>query len=136
MLLNYHIIKKSVGKNDPILDFGCGSGVLFHYLHQKGFTAVDGADIPSVTLDFISKWMDKYARRIINLATDQLSKDYAAIVAIDVLEHTTEPIKIAQNLLDSLKKDGILIIKFPKEDVFNWTHIKQAQDQRSRSRRA
>lgn len=131
ILQTYHILKKAVGKNEPILDFGCGSGVLFHYLRQKGFTAVDAADIPSTTLDFISKWMDKFARRIINIGTDQLPKDYAAIVAVDCLEHVTEPVKIAQNLLDSLRKDGMLIIKFPKEDDFSWTHLKQAQDLRA-----
>ena len=129
-LLSYHILKQAVGKDEPILDFGCGSGVLFHYLREKGFTSVDAADIPSATLDFISKWMDKSARRIINLGTDQLPKDYAAIVAVDCLEHVTEPVKIAQNLLDSLRKDGLLIVKFPKEDDFTWTHLKQAQDQR------
>src|SRR3989338_5748530 len=47
MVQTYHILKSSVKKNEPILDFGCGSGVFFHYPFSKGFKAVDAADIPS-----------------------------------------------------------------------------------------
>ena len=131
MLQTYHILKSSLRKNDPILDFGCGSGVLFHYLYSKGFTAVDAADIPSRTLDFISKCMFKFIGRIINLRLGQLPRNhYAAIVAVDCLEHTTEPLEITKNILDSLRKEGILIVKFPRETDFSWTHIKRAQDQR------
>ncbi|OGN00906.1 MAG: hypothetical protein A3B91_01260 [Candidatus Yanofskybacteria bacterium RIFCSPHIGHO2_02_FULL_41_29] len=131
MVQTYHILKSSVKKNEPILDFGCGSGVFFHYLFSKGFKAVDAADIPSCALDFISKWMFPYACKIINLGKEQLPKNhYAGVVAIDCLEHTTEPLKIAQGLIESMREGGILIIKFPKESDFSWTHIRQAQEQR------
>ncbi len=131
ILRTFHVLKSSVKKNDPILDFGCGSGVLFHYLNTRGFTAVDAADIPSQTLDFISKWMPQFVRRIINLGSEELPKNhYSAIVAVDCLEHMTEPLKITQNLLESLRSRGIFIVKFPRENNFNWTHIKQAQEQR------
>lgn len=107
MLQTYHVLKSSVEKMEPILDFGCGSGVLFHYLYSKGFRSVDAADIPSTTLNFISKWMSKFSHRIISLGSEELEKDhYSAIVAVDCLEHTTEPLKITQNLLASLRQGG------------------------------
>lgn len=127
----FHVLKSSVKKSDPILDFGCGAGVLFHYLYTRGFIAVDAADIPSQTLNFVLKYMPRFTRRIINLETEQLSKDYyAAIVAVDCLEHTTEPLQITKNLIESLGQGGLFIVKFPRETDFSWTHIKQAQEQR------
>jgi len=131
-LHTFHILKSFVRKSDPILDFGCGSGVLFHYLYTNGFTAVDAADIPSWTLNFILKYMPQFARRIINLGSEQLLKNhYAAIVAVDCLEHTMEPLKITKNLIESLRQGGgLFIVKFPKETDFSWTHIRQAQEQR------
>lgn len=131
MLQTYHVLKKSVKKGESILDFGCGSGILFHYLRLRGFTSVDAADIPSRALDFILRRMPQFTHRIINLGSEMIPKDqYAAIVAIDCLEHTTEPLKIVQGLIESLRPCGILIIKFPIEDDFSYTHIQQAQAQR------
>src|SRR3989344_244607 len=131
ILRTVHVLESLVKKNDPILDFGCGSGALFHYLNERGFVSIDAADIPSQALNFISRWMPQLVHRIINLGTEQLpNNQYAAIVAVDCLEHTMEPLKITQNLLESLRPGGIFIVKFPRESDFSWTHIKRAQEQR------
>jgi len=130
-LQTYHAISRIIPRKKPILDFGAGSGVLAHYLTKKGYDNVSVADIPSKTLDFISKEMSGYLKDIISLNDETKLKNnyYEGIVALDCLEHTTNPLEITQKLINALKPEGILFISFPKSyDCY--THIHQAQKER------
>jgi len=101
-------------KARQILDYGCGAGVLVHYLKRKGFV-VDAADIPSPTLEFV-KTMG--LNSVLTITKDlQLQKEqYDLITCLDALEHTFTPLEITKRLLGSLKKGGILHVTFPREE--------------------
>ncbi len=130
----FHIVSVSAALKDNILDYGCGAGVLAHYLSAKGYRSVDVADIKSRTLDFVTKSFSGCLQNIIainqidelNLGTDR----YKVILIIDVLEHTVEPLKIIKKLWTALEIGGILVINFPKETDFSLSHIPQAQAER------
>ena len=119
-------------KTSPILDYGCGAGVLVHYLVKKGFKNVDAADIPSQTLDFVRERMSPMLRRVTVVdGTESFGKDtYAGIASLDCLEHTIDPLHIAERLLEALQPGGILLLSFPKETDFTLAHTRQAQEQR------
>ncbi len=131
----YHIIKSELAKNEPILDYGCGAGVLVHYLIQKGYTTIDAADIRSESLNFLTKTMGASVRKIITLnkSPQPLEKGaYSLITVLDCLEHVYNPIEAIGNILRALQVGGILIISFPKEGDFSSTHLEKAQNERSK----
>jgi len=118
----------------PVLDFGCGSGVLLKALSAANYK-LTGVDI--------SPRMIEEARR--NLATvpqnerarlfeisanfegphtDQL---YEGIFCLGVLEYVEDPQALLKHLCDLLKPGGFLMISFPNRDsslrgVEKWIH--------------
>ncbi|MFA6039772.1 MAG: methyltransferase domain-containing protein [Candidatus Peribacteraceae bacterium] len=133
ILRAYHLIQaERLPKDSPILDYGGGAGVLVHYLARKGWTAVDIADIPSKTIQFVEQEMSGLLRRVIvaDGSATLPQGHYAVISCLDVLEHAFEPLTIARNLLEALRPGGLLILSFPKETDFSTTHIRKAQDER------
>lgn len=132
ILRTYHIIaQEHLAANDPILDYGGGAGVLVHYLAVQGFRAVDIADIPSKTLDFVRRQMPELRNAIsVDGSEDFGVNQYAVITTLDCLEHTFEPLVIIKKLLTALRPGGLLVINFPKETDFSNAHIPEAQAQR------
>lgn len=129
----YHLTRaENLPPESPILDEGGGAGVLVQYLARKGFTAVDIADIPSKTIEFVQKTMSGILRNVIVLSDSTKLPDahYAVIACLDVLEHTMEPLRIVSNLLSALRPGGLLIVSFPKETDFSGAHLEAAQKQR------
>jgi 2-polyprenyl-3-methyl-5-hydroxy-6-metoxy-1,4-benzoquinol methylase len=129
----YHLVHREVANmNDPILDYGGGAGACVQYLAAKGYTKVDIADIPSPHLDFVRKEMSSLLRAVITVTGSETypEHEYAAIITLDCLEHTMEPLAIMRKLLRALKPGGLLVINFPKEDDFTHAHLEAAQKER------
>lgn len=129
----WHLIRaEKITAESPILDYGCGAGVLAHYLARKGFTAVDAADIPSKTIEFVGRHMSGMLRNVVILDAEWTlpAKEYAVIACFDVLEHTPSPLTIVKNFLRSLRTGGLLILNFPKETDFSCAHLESAQKER------
>lgn len=129
----YHIVRDSVRSfNEPILDYGGGAGVMVRYLAAKGYKNVDIADIPSKTLDFVRSEMSPFLRNVIAATGLEAypSNEYGAIITLDCLEHTTEPLAITKRLLAALRPGGVFIVNFPKEEDFSHAHLEQAQKER------
>jgi 2-polyprenyl-3-methyl-5-hydroxy-6-metoxy-1,4-benzoquinol methylase len=118
--------------DDPVMDYGCGAGVLVHYLRKKGCTNVDAADIPSKTIDFLHAQMKQTLRRIITVDGQESfgTNEYQVIVSLDCLEHTLDPLMIIEKLLTALKPGGVLMLSFPIETDFTLAHTREAQEQR------
>ncbi len=128
-----HTVMASIhSKDDAVLDYGCGAGVLVQYLTRKGMQHVDAADIPSKTIDFLHAEMKDILRKIITVdGTESFGKDeYQVIVSLDCLEHTLDPLVIIEKLLTALKPGGILMLSFPIETDFTLAHTREAQEQR------
>lgn len=132
ILRAYHIAEKA--QAERVLDYGCGAGVLAHYLHKKNFT-VDVADIPSPTLEFIRKRMRLNQALTIDSQLTLPRETYDLITCLDAIEHTFEPLKITKRLIESLKKGGIFHIIFPTESFRRYRdhhdqHTREAQMER------
>ena len=50
------IFEKHVGKNDKILDMGCGAGRTTFGLHKLGYTNIVGLDITSSLIDYATNY--------------------------------------------------------------------------------
>lgn len=106
-------------KNPSVLEYGCGSAVLTEYLVGKfPNLKYSVADIPSITLDFI-KWKKEkygYPYEILTIGEGRdgipLKEKYDLIICMDVLEHTPNPLEIAQSFTEHLSPGGVLLIDF------------------------
>jgi SAM-dependent methyltransferase len=102
-----------------ILEYGCGSAVWTEYL-LKRFPECRFfvADIPSVTLDFVS-WKKRtygYPYEILTIGPGRegipLKAGYDLIVCQDVLEHTPNPLDICEAFVQHLNPGGVLLLDF------------------------
>jgi len=130
-ILNVEHVVRGAGRKIKILDYGCGSGAIAHYLSVKGHN-VDVADIPSKTLDFVRAEMADMLGNIITInGFEDFGIDgYDLILTLDALEHTVAPLDITKRLMASLKSGGIFYVSFPKETDFSLAHTREAQEER------
>lgn len=101
-------------ENDSVLDFGCGGGVTFKYLHDKN-CRITGCE--NQFLELTKKVSDHF--NIKPTLIEDLFKvegEFDRIFALDVLEHIDELEKYLIKLKSVLKQDGQLIVSGPTEN--------------------
>jgi ubiquinone/menaquinone biosynthesis C-methylase UbiE len=102
-----------------VLDAGCGFGQYSYFIAKKFRNSnVIGVDINEERI----KESEKFAREegIENLKFDiadlenlNYEESFDLILAVDVLEHIENDVKVLKNFYRALKKDGLLIISTP-----------------------
>jgi predicted TPR repeat methyltransferase len=101
-------------KSQPILDFGCGTGLSGLALKLAGFDVLDGQDLSA---DMLEKAKDKGIYRSLKLVEADGSPPcapgtYAAIAAIGVIGAGAAPIALFDTLMESLDMGGFLLMSF------------------------
>lgn len=111
-------IRPHVSPQDPILDFGCGTGLSGLALAQHGYQVIDGTDISEPMLQFAydkahdgrdvyrNLWLGSPGR------VDATPGDYACIVATGVISLGAAPPDMLLVLLDNLGPEGILAFSY------------------------
>lgn len=102
-----------VSRDARMLDLGCGSGLLLAYLRSRGFSHARGVDISAEQITLAQ------ARGVDAVRGDAFEHlkasncTYAAILAIDVLEHFTrdEDLRLAQLAFEALEPGGRLLLQ-------------------------
>jgi 2-polyprenyl-3-methyl-5-hydroxy-6-metoxy-1,4-benzoquinol methylase len=94
------------------LEIGCGGGHTLLEARKRGFQ-VQGIEIAQSSIALCrAKGLD--VLDISYNALDSLPPNTYAVVALySVLEHTKNPVNFLEQLLPSLKKDGLLVIRVP-----------------------
>jgi SAM-dependent methyltransferase len=102
-----------------VLEYGCGSAVLTEYwLRHAPHGRYSVADIPSTTQDFVMWKRARYGYPLTMLtigpgrAGIPLREPYDLIVCKDVLEHTPNPLEIAEAFCAHLAPGGVLVLDF------------------------
>lgn len=98
----------------PILDFGCGTGLSGLALRLAGFSTIDGLDL-SADMLAVAKGKNLYRNlhRIEAGATlAHTPGDYSAIGAIGVIGAGAAPISIFDTLMDGLAPGGRFVFSF------------------------
>jgi len=100
--------------SQPILDFGCGTGLSGLALKLAGFTTIDGVDLSA---DMLAQANDKGVYRTLHhieagASLAHAPGDYAAIAAIGVIGAGAAPISVFDTLMESLGKGGFLVFSF------------------------
>jgi len=100
-------------RDAPILDLGCGYGPMMLFLKRRGFTRVEGIDISE---EQIRAAKERGLNVTLTDAFEFLPSRqgvYAAIIAIDVIEHFTreEVLRLFPLLHEALQDNGRLILQ-------------------------
>lgn len=99
---------------DPILDFGCGTGLSGLALKLAGFETVDGVDLSA---EMLEKARRKHIYRTLvqNDAEAQLQHkpgEYRSIAAIGVIGAGAAPVSLLHKLINGLGKGGKMVFSF------------------------
>ena len=96
---------------EPILDFGCGTGLSGLALKLAGFTVIDGLDLSADMLK-VAKTIGLYRSLDViepNAALPSPDEPYANIAAIGVIGAGAAPISVFHLLMRALPKGGKLV---------------------------
>lgn len=103
-------MEKYIDKGSSVIDIGCGSGYGTYKLHEAGYEAT-GIDISHKMIELAKEQfsVDKltYVSCNINELVER-KKKYDAVLAINVLEWTEDPLEAIENLHEVTKPGGYL----------------------------
>lgn len=106
--------------DEPVLELGCGTGQLLEFLRQQGLTNVKGIDVSAeqIRLAKARGCCAEQEDAIEALASCQ--DRYAAILAIDFIEHFEKPelLRLLCLVHASLKPGGIFLLQTPNGSSF------------------
>jgi len=114
------IRRLELDRKQAILDFGCGTGMLFLHLppHQCSYYGVDLMTWPAKQ---VLEAHDRNDVQLLNVNNwDELidSNSLDRIAALEVLEHVEDVVELAKLFQKKLKPNGRLIISGPTENLF------------------
>lgn len=95
-----------VDESTKWLDYGAGSGGLVRYLRGRGYQSVVGYE-PS---DDAPSWLQEADASISEESMATFAHSFDIITAIEVLEHTTNPIDELRRMHSLLKPGGLLLM--------------------------
>lgn len=103
-----------IGRDTFILDYGCGTGILAHYIAQEYHCHIDAVDIAKEILDEAqAAWPNDDIRWIETEKFDFPEKKYNLIFSSQVIEHVHNVGNYLEKINFMLKDDGQLIIGLP-----------------------
>jgi 2-polyprenyl-3-methyl-5-hydroxy-6-metoxy-1,4-benzoquinol methylase len=108
-------------KDAAVVDVGCGSGKLLHYLRQRGYSRITGVDIsPEQTALARQVSVDVVECDVVAFLEDH-GGTYDLIVGLDIVEHFTkcEVLGFLDACYAALRPGGRIILQTPNaESVF------------------
>ena len=112
-------------KSEPILDFGCGTGISGMAFRDSGFTAIDGCDLSN---EMLAKAEERRVYR--NLWQNELGTElqlpygkYSHIAAVGVISVGAAPINVFEDLFEALPTGGSLTFSFNDHTLKDPTYI-------------
>lgn len=107
------LVEVMADPTEPVLDFGCGTGLSGLALKLKGFSQIDGVDLSS---EMLAQAQTKgIYRTLTQIDADgplPNTNEYAAITAIGVIGAGAAPLSALDTLFDALKPDAFLCFSF------------------------
>jgi 2-polyprenyl-3-methyl-5-hydroxy-6-metoxy-1,4-benzoquinol methylase len=108
-------------------DYGSGIGTLGIYLNRNGIRC-DFADVSDTNLGFIRKRLERRGLskdiETINLTREKLRPEaYDFVTAFDVLEHSSDPVALIQEITSKLKPGGLFIFNMLYDNEPDTPHV-------------
>jgi 2-polyprenyl-3-methyl-5-hydroxy-6-metoxy-1,4-benzoquinol methylase len=129
----YLPLLSGLGRDEPVLELGCGPGHLMEFLQRRGFSHVTGIDISEE-----QAWLARARGQLVCVADalpflESNVGRFAAIIAVDFLEHFTrdELMTLVKQIATALRQGGVLMVQtangqglFPNQVIYgDLTHM-------------
>ncbi len=89
----YHL--REMGLMEPILDYGCGVGLLLVHLKHMGKENLWGYELPGIQQEIMA---EAFRRNGIGVWDDSMDMRFNTIICINVLEHVADPVALLHKL--------------------------------------
>ncbi len=115
--------KMNITKDTYVLDYGCGTGILSHYLYEKYGCTIDAVDISEAEIQNAeSAWKDDSINWIVTENFDFPLEKYDIIISSQVIEHVHNVGNYLYRINSMLKPGGKLIIGLPNNLNFRYLY--------------
>ncbi|MFH1511117.1 MAG: class I SAM-dependent methyltransferase [Candidatus Woesearchaeota archaeon] len=105
------IIRGLLPKNARIIDIGCGTGNLLHFLKKAGYSNIEGLELSKRFTNYcIKKGFTIHQKDVL---TYKSKNRYNCVIATDLLEHSIDPDKVYEAMSELLLPGGIMIVQGP-----------------------
>lgn len=106
-----------IDKNETVLNIGCGDGVQA-VIYNGNFKKMVGVDINEKRLTTAKELaacckFDNFETLRANVEEIPLNEEFDKVIAVDIIEHTVQPEKMAAEAGRLLKEGGEMMITFP-----------------------
>ena len=111
---SHYYVRRVIGRNQEILDLGCGTGAMAPQLKQAG-NRITGADVlDAVSSESLEQYHAADLDQGIGTLVDELKgKRFDRVLLLDVLEHLRRPELVLEQCHQVLRRDGLIIISLP-----------------------
>ncbi len=112
---SHYVFRQLVGHGQDVLDVGCGEGFFAEQLAKEGnrVYGIDLLESPKCASSFV-KYVQANADQGIGAVVPQLDgQKFDKVLLQDVLEHLTAPEKTLNDVRDTLKPSGLLLVSVP-----------------------
>lgn len=101
-----------ISEGKSVLDVACGTGVLFPDYLKRGTAKVLGVDVSEEMVKIANEKYNKKGIKVVcaDIATLRTDEKFDCIMIHNAFPHFINPIKILNNLVNLLKKDGRLTV--------------------------
>jgi SAM-dependent methyltransferase len=119
LLLRELIAKRVVTRMGSALDIGCNAGMYSKILSDEGFAHVEGIDIDEEQVRrAVETFAVQAAERSIEFRVENAeaidpARKYDFILCTEVIEHTSQPQKVIENIAAALVPGGIAVVTLP-----------------------
>lgn len=117
-----------VKKDAEILEIGCGWGPFIYALKKLGYSNIEAIDVIPECCEFVNRefGINIVCSDAINYFASKINKKFDVIVAFDVVEHLNkmEIIFLMQKIYESLKDNGVFIMRVPNGGSLNGLYIR------------
>ncbi len=118
-------IESKKGKNQRVLDMGCGGGLLSNALAKKGHR-VTGIDLSEKSLEIARKFDETKTAEYLNANAYKVPFEagtFDVVSAMDVLEHVTHPQKLIKEASRVLKPGGLFFFHTFNRNLLSYLMI-------------
>ncbi len=122
-IANRILDKMNITQDTCVLDYGCGTGILSHYLYEKYSCSVDAVDLSEAEVkNAEAAWKDDRINWITTENFDFPFEKYDIIISSQVIEHVHNVGNYLCRINSMLKSGGNLIIGLPNNLNFRYLY--------------